>query len=155
MTLKVGTRAPAFKLRDGNDNLVSLRNFTGKYLILYFYPKDMTPGCTVEAQQFQKNLDQLRKLGAEVAGVSKDSPATHCKFAKKYALGFTLLSDPTGEVIEKYDAWKKKTVFGKTSMGIARITYLIDPSGKIIKVYPKVSPQTHAQDLLADIMQLT
>ncbi len=149
--LMEGHPAPAFSLKDQAGRSVALKDFSGKYVVLYFYPKDMTPGCTIEAKAFQEHLAALHTAGAEVIGISKDSSATHGKFACKYGLEFPLLADPTGAVIEQYGAWKQKSMWGKTFMGIARITYLIDPEGRIAKVYSKVSPKDHAQEIVAEL----
>lgn len=149
--LKEGQRAPAFALTDQSGRTVALKDFAGRTVVLYFYPKDMTPGCTLEAKEFQKHLAALRNAGADVIGVSKDPPERHDKFACTYGLEFSLLSDPTGEVIEKYGAWKEKSMWGKTFMGIARITYVIGPDGKILKAYPHVVPADHAKEILADL----
>lgn len=147
--LKIGHIAPAFTLKNQHNEDIALKDFVGRYVVLYFYPKDMTPGCTTEARAFQKHLSAIHKAGAEVIGISKDPPERHDKFACKYGLEFPLLSDPDGEVIERYGAWKEKSMWGKTFMGIARVTYLIGPDGKIVKAYPKVTPEEHAEEILA------
>jgi thioredoxin-dependent peroxiredoxin len=151
--INVGHRAPAFRLKNALGEPVALKDYDGKYLVLYFYPRDMTPGCTVEAKNFQTHLRELTELGAEVVGVSKDTPDRHKKFATKYDLTFTLLSDPDGKTIEKYGAWKEKSLYGRSFMGVARMTYLIGPDGKVLKVYPKVSPKTHAPEILTDLKE--
>lgn len=146
--LEVGKRAPAFKLPDADGSQVSLADFKGKNVILYFYPKDSTPGCTLEAQEFQKALPQLKKKNAVVLGVSRDSLASHCKFRDKYELTFPLLSDPEHGVLEAYGAWGEKTLYGKKSVGIIRTTVLIDEVGKVKKIFPKVKVNGHVEAVL-------
>jgi thioredoxin-dependent peroxiredoxin len=146
--LEVGKRAPAFKLPSADGSQVSLADFKGKNVILYFYPKDSTPGCTLEAQEFQKALPQLKKKNAVVLGVSRDSLASHCKFRDKYELTFPLLSDPEHGVLEAYGAWGEKTLYGKKSVGIIRTTVLIDDSGKVKKIFPKVKVNGHVEAVL-------
>jgi len=149
--LKIGKKAPDFSLPDQDGTLCTLKEYKGKRVILYFYPKDDTPGCTKEACAIADIYDDFKKHGVKVLGMSKDTPRSHKKFAEKYNLPFTLLSDKTGEMIEKYGAWKEKSMFGKTFLGILRISYLIDEEGKVAKVYPDVDPATHALELLKDI----
>ncbi|MBI2346176.1 MAG: thioredoxin-dependent thiol peroxidase [Deltaproteobacteria bacterium] len=151
--LKVNTKSPAFTLPDGSGKSVSLTDFRGKTVVLYFYPRDLTPGCTIEAQQFQQYLKAIRATGAEVIGISKDPPERHRKFAEQCALTFPLLSDVDGKVIEAYGVWQKKWLYGKSFLGIARVTYLIGPDGMIEKVFPKVSPKTHAEAVLAALTE--
>lgn len=146
--LDVGKKAPAFKLESSDGGSVSLSDFRGKNVVLYFYPKDNTPGCTVEAQDFSKALPKLKKLNAVVLGVSRDSIASHCKFRDKFDLGFQLLSDPEHEVLEAYGAWGEKTLYGKKSLGIIRTTVLIDEAGKVKKVFPKVKVAGHVDAVL-------
>jgi peroxiredoxin Q/BCP len=146
--LEVGKRAPSFKLESSDGGSVSLADFRGKNVVLYFYPKDSTPGCTTEAQDFQKALSKLKKANAVVLGVSRDSIASHCKFRDKYGLGFPLLSDPDHEVIEAYGAWGEKTLYGKKSVGIIRTTVIIDEDGKVKKVFPKVKVSGHVDAVL-------
>jgi peroxiredoxin Q/BCP len=146
--LKVGAKAPAFSLKDTNGSTVKLSDFKGQKVVLYFYPKDDTPGCTKEACGFRDEFAQLKKRGAALLGVSADSQKAHQKFTEKYALPFTLLSDPEHEMIEKYGAWQEKSLYGRKYMGIARITYIIDETGKIAHVFAKVKPETHAQEVL-------
>jgi thioredoxin-dependent peroxiredoxin len=146
--IEEGKSAPAFTLKAADGSKVSLTGLKGKYVVVYFYPKDDTPGCTVEAQDFNKALGKLDKLGAAVVGISKDSLESHCKFRDKHKLKFPLLSDPDGEVIEKYGAWGEKNMYGKKSMGILRTTVLIDPQGKIAKVFRKVRVNGHAEAVL-------
>ena len=147
--LEVGTKAPAFTLLDKNGNPVSLSDFAGKRVVLYFYPRDNTPGCTRQACAFAQNYDAFKELGVEVIGVSKDSAASHEKFAAKYELPFILLSDPELTVLQAYDVWKEKKQYGKVSMGVVRSTYVIGPDGTIEKAMPKVKPDTNAADILA------
>jgi len=149
--LKEGDKAPQFELKDQLGKTHKLSDYKGKKFVIYFYPKDNTPGCTKEACAFRDNFSVYKKKGVVVLGISKDSEASHKKFADKFDLPFTLLSDPKSETIEKYGAWKEKSMYGKTFMGIARITYLIDEKGKILKVYPKVKPDEHAKEILADL----
>ena len=147
--LEVGTKAPAFTLPDKNGNPVSLSDFAGKRVVLYFYPRDNTPGCTRQACAFAQNYNAFQELGVEVIGVSKDSAASHEKFAAKYELPFILLSDPELTVLQAYDVWKEKKQYGKVSMGVVRSTYVIGPDGTIEKAMPKVKPDTNAADILA------
>lgn len=152
--LNIGTLAPDFTLLDQDGISQSLKTYRGKYVLLYFYPKDDTPGCTKEACTIADVYNDFSKLNVVVLGVSKDTPSSHKKFAEKYSLPFTLLSDTDAAVIETYGAWQEKTMFGKTALGISRISYLIDPEGKIVKVYPKVDPASHALEILKDIKSL-
>ncbi len=147
--LKEGQKAPPFTLESADGNKVSLSDFAGKNVVLYFYPRDSTPGCTREAQAFRDALPSLKKKSAVVLGVSKDSVASHCKFRDKYSLTFPLLSDPDGKVLEKYGAWGEKVLYGKKYMGIIRSTVIIGPDGKIRKVFPKVKVDGHADEVLA------
>ena len=147
--LEVGTKAPEFTLPDQSGKPVSLSDFRGKKVILYFYPRDNTPGCTKQACAFAQNHAAFEDKGAVVIGVSKDSVASHLKFAGKYGLPFILLSDPERQAIEAYGVWQEKKLYGKVSMGVVRSTYLIDEQGIIEKVMPKVKPDTNAAELLA------
>ncbi len=140
-----------FTLLDQNGQPHSLHDYLGKWVVLYFYPKDDTPGCTTEACNFRDSFRELQKLGVVVLGVSKDSVASHGKFAAKYQLNFPLLSDPDHKVIEEYQAWGEKKFMGKLFLGILRTTYLINPKGEIAKVYPHVNPTLHAAEILADL----
>ena len=149
--LEVGTKAPAFTLCDQNGVQHSLEEYRGKKVILYFYPKDNTAGCTKEACSFADRYPQITEKGAVVLGISKDSVSSHKKFEEKYSLPFTLLSDPNAEVIKAYDVWKEKSMYGRKYMGIERSTYLIDENGLIQKAYQKVKPADHAENLLQDI----
>jgi peroxiredoxin Q/BCP len=152
--LKIGKKAPVFSLLDQNSEVKNLKDLTGKWAVIYFYPKDDTPGCTKEACMIAEVYKDFEKKDVTVFGVSKDSPKSHLKFAEKYNLPFTLLSDPEATMIQKYEAWKEKSMFGKKYMGIDRVTYVIDPKGKIAKVYEKVDPASHALQILADIKLL-
>jgi len=147
--LSVGSKAPEFTTTDQNGKTVKLKDFKGKKVVLYFYPKDDTPGCTVEACSFRDNLPEFEKLNATVLGVSTDGEASHRKFADKFELPFTLLADTDKSIVNAYGAWGEKKNYGKTYMGTHRITYVIDEKGKIEAVFPKVTPKTHAEELLA------
>lgn len=147
--LEVGTKAPAFTLPDKDGNLVSLSDFLGRKVVLYFYPRDNTPGCTRQACAFAQNYSAFEEKNVAVIGVSKDSAASHLKFAQKHALPFILLSDPELQAIQAYDVWQEKKLYGKVSMGVVRTTYLINEDGVIEKVMPKVKPDTNAADILA------
>lgn len=149
--LKVGAKAPAFSLKNTEGKTVKLSDFKGKKVALYFYPKDLTPGCTVEACGFRDDYAQLKKRGVEVLGVSGDDQASHQKFTEKYSLPFTLLSDPTHEMMEKYGAWGEKNMYGKKFMGVLRITYIIDEEGKVARVFGKVKTDTHSKDVIAAV----
>lgn len=149
--LDIGTKAPSFTLPDQDGQNRSLIEFAGKWVVLYFYPKDDTPGCTKEACTIAEVYNDFAALGAVVLGVSADSPESHKKFREKYNLPFTLLSDPTVKMIQSYKAWKRKMMFGRKFLGIQRMTYIINPSGEIVKVYPKADPASHALELLSDL----
>ncbi len=146
--LEIGTKAPDFTLPDQDGREVSLSDFLGKKVILYFYPRDNTPGCTKQACAFAQANEELEQLGAAVIGISKDSAASHRKFADKYELPFLLLSDPELKVIQQYGVWQEKKLYGKVSMGVVRSTYLIDEQGMIEKVMEKVKPDKNAPELL-------
>ena len=146
--LEVGTKAPAFTLPDKDGKMVSLADFAGKRVVLYFYPKDNTPGCTRQACDFAGAYEAFQELDAVVIGVSKDSVASHQKFAEKYGLPFILLSDPELSAIQAYGVWQEKKLYGKVSMGVVRTTYVIDGNGVIEKVMPKVKPDTNAEEIL-------
>ena len=152
--LEAGTKAPDFTLPDQNGNEVSLSSLKGKWVVLYFYPKDLTPGCTTEACNFQEALPDFSNIDAVILGVSKDSVKQHKKFADKYNLEFSLLSDENNTVCEDYGTWVKKSMYGKEYMGINRSTYLIDPEGKIARVYPKVKPKEHHGEVFEDLKAL-
>lgn len=147
--LEVGTKAPDFTLLDKDGKTVSLADFAGKRVVLYFYPRDNTPGCTRQACAFAQNFEDFRRQDIVVIGISKDSVASHLKFAQKYDLPFILLSDPELQAIQAYGVWQEKKLYGKVSMGVVRSTYIIDPQGLIEKVMPKVKPDTNAAEILA------
>lgn len=147
--LEVGTKAPGFTLLDKENKEVSLSDFAGKKVVLYFYPKDNTPGCTRQACAFAGAYAGFRAKDVAVIGISKDSVKSHAKFAEKHELPFVLLSDPDLEAIQAYDVWKEKKLYGKVSMGVVRTTYIIDEEGNIEKVMPKVKPDTNAAEILA------
>ena len=147
--LEIGTKAPAFILPDKDGNTVSLTDFAGKKVVLYFYPKDNTPGCTRQACAFAGAYQEFKKINAVVIGISKDSVASHQKFAEKYSLPFILLSDPELTAIQAYGVWQEKKLYGKVSMGVVRSAFVIDENGMIEKVMPKVKPDTNAAEILA------
>ena len=149
--LEIGMKAPNFTLKDKNGNDVSLSDFIGKKVVLYFYPKDNTPGCTRQACAFAGAYKQFEAKGVEVIGISKDSVASHVKFAEKYGLPFILLSDPDRIAIEAYGVWQEKKMYGKVTFGVVRTTFIIDENGNIEKVMPKVKPDTNAADILAEL----
>lgn len=151
--LKEGTKAPAFTLPDESGNPVSLSDFTGKKVVVYFYPKDNTPGCTRQACAFAAAYEDFKKIDVAVIGISKDSQRSHTNFIKKYDLPFILLSDPEREAIEAYDVWKEKKMYGKTSMGVVRTTYIINEEGIIEKVFQKAKPDTNAAEILEYLAQ--
>ncbi len=144
-----GDKAPAFKLADENGKPVALSDFKGKKVVLYFYPKDSTPGCTTEACDFRDNLNRIAKTGAVVLGVSADSAESHRKFKEKQGLNFPLLSDPDRKAIEAYGVWQEKSLYGRKFMGIVRSTFIIDGNGSIAKVFPKVKVAGHVDEVLA------
>ena len=147
--LEVGMIAPDFSLLDKDGNMVHLSDFAGRRVVLYFYPKDSTPGCTRQACAFAASFQEFQKQGIVVIGISKDSVASHLKFARKYELPFLLLSDPELQAIQAYGVWQEKKLYGKVSMGVVRTTYIIDEQGRIEKVMPKVKPDTNAAEILA------
>ena len=147
--LEVGTKAPEFTLPDKDGTAVSLADFAGKKVVLYFYPKDNTPGCTRQACAFAGAYEEFKKITAVVIGISKDSVASHQKFAEKHGLPFILLSDPELTAIQAYGVWQEKKLYGKVSMGVVRSTFVIDENGMIEKVMPKVKPDTNAAEILA------
>ena len=149
--IEEGKKAPAFTLPASTGGKLSLKDFADKTLVLYFYPKDDTPGCTTEAQEFQEMLPKLRKLGAEVVGVSRDSLESHDKFCSKYGLKFPLLSDPEGKVHEKYGAWGEKNMYGKKSIGPKRTTVVVGPDGKVKKVFANVRVKGHVDKVVAAV----
>lgn len=147
--LETGMKAPDFTLTDTDGNYVSLSDFLGKKVVLYFYPKDNTPGCSRQACAFAQSYEAFKNNDIVVIGISKDSVASHLKFAQKYELPFILLSDPELQAIQAYDVWKEKKLYGKTSFGVVRSTYIIDEQGIIEKAMPKVKPDTNAAEILA------
>ena len=147
--LETGTKAPDFSLPDQNGSTVRLSDFQGKKVVLYFYSKDNTPGCTRQACAFAASYEQFKTQNIVVIGISKDSAASHLKFAQKYDLPFILLSDPELQAIQAYGVWQEKKLYGKVSMGVVRTTYIIDEQGIIEKVMPKVKPDTNAAEILA------
>lgn len=152
--LEPGTKAPAFTLTADDGSKVRLSDFAGKPIVLYFYPKDDTPGCTREACAFRDAKADLKKAGAVVLGVSADNTESHVKFRDKYKLNFPLLSDPDHKIADKYGAWREKNMYGKKSMGIQRSTYLIDPAGKVARVWKRVKVDGHDQQVLAALGEL-
>jgi peroxiredoxin Q/BCP len=152
--LAQGSAAPDFLLPDQTGKQHRLSDYRGQWVVLYFYPKDMTSGCTTEACNFRDEFPAFGKLNAVILGISKDKIKDHEKFVNKYQLPFVLLSDENSSVCETYGTWQEKSLYGKKYMGIVRSTFLIDPKGKITKVYPKVNVQEHARQLLTDLSQI-
>lgn len=152
--LKLNQKAPAFKLPDQDGKMHALKDYLGQWLVLYFYPKDDTPGCTTEACSFRDNLPKFNKSKAKVFGISVDPVKKHAKFAEKYQLSFTLLADENKEVVEKYGVWQEKSMYGRKYFGIARTTFIINPEGKIAKIYERVKPKNHAEEVLQDLKNL-
>lgn len=147
--------APSFSLPDQHGKIRSLSDYAGKWVVLFFYPKDDTPGCTTEACNFRDEREAIAEFGnAEVIGISKDSVKSHAKFAEKYKLNFTILSDESTETIQAYGAWQLKKFMGREFMGIQRMTVIIDPEGNIAKTYPKVDPKKHAAEIITDLKEL-
>ena len=153
--LETGTQAPEFTLPDKDGNEKSLSDFRGKKVVLYFYSKDNTSGCTRQAQAFAALYDEFKEVGAEVIGISKDSVASHARFAEKNSLPFVLLADPERKAIEAYGVWQEKKLYGKVSMGVVRTTFIIDENGVILKIMPKVKPDANAADALDFLKGLT
>jgi peroxiredoxin Q/BCP len=151
---QAGQSAPDFSIPDQNDNLVSLDNLSGQWIVLYFYPKDDTPGCTTEAKDFTDLYQDFSALGAKILGVSPDSGKSHCKFISKHNLSITLLSDPEHELIESYGGWRLKKFMGKEYMGVVRSTFLISPDRIIAYAWPNVKTKGHAQSVLAKLQEL-
>lgn len=152
--LPIGTPAPAFSLPDQDGKIISLTDFHGKRVVLYFYPKDMTAGCTAQACAFGELYPHFTEKGAVVLGISKDSIASHKKFAEKYGLPFTLLADPDLKAIQAYDVWQEKKLYGKVSMGVVRTTYLVDENGMIIRAYAKVKAADNPRQMLEELDNL-
>jgi len=149
----MGKNAPVFCLPDAAGTSTCLETFQGKWVVLYFYPRDNTPGCTIEAMQFNAALEKFADLGAQVIGISADSTESHQKFSEKHKLSILLLSDTDHTVLKAYDAGKPKTMFGKEFLGTQRDTFLIDPEGKIVAVWRKVSPKGHAEEVMAVLLE--
>ena len=149
--LNIGDHAPNFTLNDKDGKPVSLSDFLGKKVVLYFYPKDNTPGCTKQACAFAGLYKEFQNRGVEVIGISKDSVSSHVRFAEKYNLPFVLLADPELEAINAYGVWQEKKMCGKVSMGVVRTTFIIDEGGNIAKIMPKVKPDTNAEEILKEI----
>ena len=150
---EIGQVAPSFTAKDKDDNIVSLEAKQGSWIVLYFYPKDNTPGCTTEAKTFSEYLEQFQELGAEIIGVSPDSAKSHAKFIDKHNLSITLLTDSDREIIEAYGAWRLKKFMGKEYMGVVRSTFLISPDGKIAQVWDKVRVKGHVEKVLAELKE--
>ena len=151
--LEIGMKAPDFTLTDKDGNSVSLSDFLGKKVVLYFYPKDNTPGCTRQACAFAAAYEGFKAKNVAVIGISKDSVASHLKFAQKYNLPFVLLSDPELQAIQAYGVWQEKKLYGKVSMGVVRTTFLIDEQGNLERIMPKVKPDTNAAEILAYLQE--
>lgn len=152
--VSAGKKAPPFKLPDENGKLHTLKEYRGKWLLIYFYPKDDTPGCTIEACAIRDQFKDFKKIGATVVGVSTDSVKSHKKFKDAYELPFTLLADEEKEMIRAYGVWGKKSMYGRTYMGTKRSSFLIDTKGIVRKAYEKVKPATHAEEVIADLKAL-
>lgn len=152
--IKEGNKAPDFSLPDQDGKQVSLSEFIGEWVLVYFYPKDDTPGCTKEACSFRDNFPKFKKLNLKVLGISTDTVKSHGKFRDKYELPFTLLADEKKEVVEKYGVWQKKKFMGREYMGTVRSSFLINSEGKIVKIYENVKPETHANEVLEDLKGL-
>ncbi len=153
--LKIGEKAPEFCLKDAEERDICLKDFRGKWVILYFYPKDNTSGCTKEAVGFSEVIDEIHKLGGEVIGISKDSIKSHRNFIKKHDLKVILLSDPEHKVIEEYGAWQLKKNYGREYYGTVRSTFLIDPEGKIVYIWPKVKVKGHVEEVINKLKELS
>ena len=152
--MKVNSKAPSFSLPSTSNNEYSLKDSLGKYIVLYFYPKDDTPGCTIETNDFNKLLPKFKKLNCEILGISKDNLKSHDKFRNKYKIKFDLLADEELKVLKKYKVWGKKKFMGREFMGIIRSTYLIDKKGKIIKVWENVKVKDHAKEVLKTLQNI-
>ncbi len=154
MNLKIGKQAPAFGLKNQDGEVISLNDFKGKNVVVYFYPKDDTPGCTKEACNFRDEFPKFDKLNAVIIGISPDSPESHTKFRNKYNLQFDLLSDEKKEIVKKYEVWKEKNLYGKKYMGVERTTFVIDAKGKIAKIFPKVKVENHNEEIIAALKEI-
>ncbi len=151
LELQIGRKAPLFSLPDQAGKIHRLSDYLGRWVLVYFYPKDDTPGCTAEACSLRDNLPKFGKIKAVILGISADSVSSHARFTEKYGLNFTLLADEQKQVVKAYGAWGEKSFMGKKYFGISRSSFLIDPAGKIAKVYPKVKPAEHAAEVLKDL----
>tara|TARA_B110000114_G_scaffold22744_1_gene21820 strand:- start:187 stop:654 length:468 start_codon:yes stop_codon:yes gene_type:complete len=152
--LKINTKAPTFNLNSTNGNSYSLKDSIGKYLVLYFYPKDDTPGCTIETNDFNKLLPKFKKLNCEIYGISKDDIKSHNKFKDKYNIKFDLLADDEIKIVKSYKVWAKKKFMGREFMGVVRSTFLIDPRGKILKIWNNVKVKDHAKEVLDTVKNI-
>ncbi len=150
-----GKKAPELKLKDQDGKIRALKEFAGSYVIIFFYPKDLTPGCTTEACSFNDNLSKLKKLGVQVLGISCDDEKSHQKFIAKHDLAFPLLADTEKKVVNDYGVWGEKSMYGKKYMGITRESFLIDPKGVIVKHYSKVKPAEHVAEVISDVKELS
>lgn len=155
MSELVNKKAPSYVLQDQNGEKKSVREYKGQYVLVYFYPRDLTPGCTTEACEFRDRMNDAVAAGLQVIGVSADTVETHKKFADKHQLTFPLLADVDKKMIEAYGVWKEKKMYGKTYMGISRESFLIDPTGTVVHHYPKVKPATHAAEVIAEVQKRT
>lgn len=154
MALKVGDKAPAFKLKNQDEETISLSGLKGKPVVLYFYPKDDTPGCTKEACNFRDEFPKFGKLKAEIIGISTDSVKSHKKFAEKYGLPFILLADEKKQVVQEYGVWKEKNMYGRKYMGIERTTFIINSDGRIANIFPKVKVDEHNKEVMEALKEL-
>lgn len=154
MAITIGKKAPSFTLKDQDGKNVSLADLKGMWAVLYFYPKDNTPGCTIEGIEFTAKKKAFKKLNAVVYGISGDSTESHCNFIKKHSLGITLLTDPEKKMMEKYDAFREKMLYGRTFLGIVRSTVLLDPTGKVAHHWKKVQAKGHAEKVLEKLSEL-
>ncbi len=154
MTVEIGQAAPLFSLKSDEGSEIELSELKGKNVVLYFYPKDDTPGCTIEAQDFAKKIKEFEKLDCIILGISKDNIASHCRFIEKYDLSFNLLADEDGEVCKNYGVIKEKSMFGKKYMGIDRSTFLIDKMGKIVEIWHSVKVNGHVEEVLSRLAKI-
>ncbi len=154
MALKVGDKAPAFKLKNQDEETISLSGLKGKPVVLYFYPKDDTPGCTKEACNFRDEFPKFGKLKAEIIGISTDSVKSHKKFAEKYGLPFILLADEKKQVVQEYGVWKEKNMYGRKYLGIERTTFIINSDGRIANLFPKVKVDEHNKEVMEALKEL-
>jgi len=152
--LEIGNKAPDFSVSDQNGDDVNLKDLSGKWIVIYFYPKDDTPGCTIEANEFTSLNSDFEKKGAVVLGVSPDNEKSHCKFIEKYKLNIKLLADTEKELVTKYGVWKEKSMYGRTYMGVARTTFLIDDKGNVAEVWTNVKAKGHAENVLNRLVEI-